>query len=589
MSCCGDGAALGATRADRATVSAARRPPSTPPEIDGFTPIDRIGSGGFADVFRYRQTYPNREVAVKVLVKERLETSSIEAFAAEANIMAQLSAHPSIVAIHQAGISRDGRPYLVMEYCPRPNLQVRHRKAPLTEAEALRIGVQIAGAVETAHRAGVLHRDIKPANILVTAYDTPKLTDFGIAAVVGGSGASHGLSIPWAAPENLADASRAAVTSDVYSLAATLYTLLADRSPFEVPGGSNSSRDVEARILADPVPPLARADVSSACEEVLRRAMSKNPSERPQTALEFARALQRVQIGLGLAPTRIQIAEDEIDVASDGDFDRTRFREATTQGTSPAPSEAVADTAPRAGAAWATPYPLSPAQTLPDPVFSMVPSPPDPVFSRLPPPTVIAPHVASPVAPHVPKRRGRGLVGVTVVAGIVAVAAIGALWFVIGARSPGVAASPPSASSVASSTYSADTLPTAPPASPVQTPPVQTPSAPTVQPIPAPLSLQGRWHGDVHGDWHEYTVDAEITDANGRLSAVVTYPVQPCAGRWTQTNRSTDTVTVNETMPSDSRCLNNVSLTLTVNADGTLSYSGWSGNAFLTATLVRSG
>src|SRR5690625_4811379 len=91
--------------------------------------------------------------------------------------MPQPSAHPPIVTIYHADTAGDGRPYLVMEYCPRPNLSVRYRTAPLGVAESVRIGIRLAGAVETAHRAGILHRDIKPANVLTTDYGWPALTD----------------------------------------------------------------------------------------------------------------------------------------------------------------------------------------------------------------------------------------------------------------------------------------------------------------------------------------------------------------------------------------------------------------------------
>src|SRR5699024_12018467 len=113
---------------------------------------------------------------------------------------ARLSAHPSIVTIHFAGIAPDGRPCLVMEYCPRPNLGIRMCKERIDLAEVLRIGVRLASAVETAHRAGILHRDIKPANVLVTAYNWPKLTAFGIAAQIEShSLEAEGLSVAWSA------------------------------------------------------------------------------------------------------------------------------------------------------------------------------------------------------------------------------------------------------------------------------------------------------------------------------------------------------------------------------------------------------
>lgn len=176
------------------------RRPSPPPDLPGFTYVEPLGTGGFADVFLYEQEMPRRRVAVKVLLADRISSGAAQEFADEANVMAMLSTHPAIVTIYQAGVAGDGRPYLVMEYCPRPNLQLRARKDPFSVAEALRVGVQVAGAVETAHRAGVLHRDIKPANILVTEYNRPALTDFGIASTTGATGEASGMSIPWSPP-----------------------------------------------------------------------------------------------------------------------------------------------------------------------------------------------------------------------------------------------------------------------------------------------------------------------------------------------------------------------------------------------------
>src|SRR5664279_2368111 len=139
---------------------AARREASAPPEIAGYEYTRVLGLGGFADVFLYQQLLPRRPVAVKVLLASSLDVESRRRFQAEANVMAQLSHHPSIVTIHQADIAPDGRPYLVMEYCSRPGLGARYRTERIAVAEALRIGVRLAAAVETAHRAGILHRDI---------------------------------------------------------------------------------------------------------------------------------------------------------------------------------------------------------------------------------------------------------------------------------------------------------------------------------------------------------------------------------------------------------------------------------------------
>ncbi|MDL9978204.1 serine/threonine-protein kinase [Microbacterium sp. ASV49] len=306
----------------------AARAPMAPPDLPGFRYLDVLGSGGFADVFLYEQELPRRNVAVKVLLTDRISSSSVQEFTDEANVMAMLSTHPAIVTIYQAGVSRDGRPYLVMEYCPKPNLQARYRREAFSVAESLRVGIQVAAAVETAHRAGVLHRDIKPANILVTEYNRPALTDFGIASTSGAAGESAGLSIPWSPPESFADTPRSDARSDVYALGATVYSLLAGRSPFELPGQRNSGVDLIERIETLPLPAIGRADIPSSLQYALERSMAKNPADRYESALAFARALQTVQIELAHSVTPIDILDDGVpdEIEEDEDDGRTRVR-----------------------------------------------------------------------------------------------------------------------------------------------------------------------------------------------------------------------------------------------------------------------
>jgi len=305
------------------------RPPSEPPALPGFSYLQPLGAGGFADVFLYEQQMPRRKVAVKVLLADRLTTGAAQEFTDEANVMAMLSTHPAIVTIYQAGVAGDGRPYLVMEYCPRPNLQVRSRREPFSVAEALRVGIQVAGAVETAHRAGVLHRDIKPANILVTEYNRPALTDFGIATTAGAVNEAAGMSIPWSPPESFAEPPVSGPRTDVYALGATIFTLLASRSPFERPGERNTSADLIERIERMAVPTLDRADSPSSLQSVLERAMAKNPDDRYPSAVAFARALQKVQIELAHSVTPVDIVDEHppADELEDDDDGLTRVRE----------------------------------------------------------------------------------------------------------------------------------------------------------------------------------------------------------------------------------------------------------------------
>lgn len=314
----------------------ARRLPSQPPVLPGFSYVHVLGSGGFADVFLYEQNMPRRQVAVKVMLSEVVNDQVRQMFQAEANLMAQLSAHPSILTVYQASVSSDGRPYLVMELCS-ASLSERYRREPIPVPEVLRIGIKIGSAVETAHRAGVLHRDIKPSNILQTAYGHPVLSDFGIASTLGSQKDENsvGLSIPWSAPEVLLDETPGSIASEVWSLAATTYSLLAGRSPFEVPGGANTSSDLMARIARAKPQPIGRPDVPASLEAVLRTAMSRRPEQRPASALELVRELQLVEAELGLPQTAAEIAMDDWALGTVADQEeRTRLRPVST-GSSP--------------------------------------------------------------------------------------------------------------------------------------------------------------------------------------------------------------------------------------------------------------
>lgn len=290
------------------------RAPMRPPDLPGFDHVRLLGSGGYADVFLYQQQMPRREVAIKVLLAEGLSDKGRQQFYDEANAMAAVSTHPFIVTVFHADVSGSGHPYLVMEYYPRQNFSVRARAEQIPVAEVLRTGIQVASAVETAHRASILHRDIKPANILTSAYNRPGLTDFGIATSATGQVEAEGMSIPWSPPEVINGSAAGDVTADVYSLAATVYSLLAGRSPFEVVGGSNRSLDLIERIEAGQLPPTGRPDVPESLERALRHAMSRRPEDRPSSALDLARMLQAVEMECGWSPTQIDLSEDPVDV-----------------------------------------------------------------------------------------------------------------------------------------------------------------------------------------------------------------------------------------------------------------------------------
>ena len=280
----------------------------TAPQIAGHRHLRLLSdAGGYGDVHLYEETaLGNRKVAVKVIREHDLDSSATRQFLAEANTMAALE-HPNIVRVYGSGSTADGRPYISMQYCAGDTLEQRVLRERLSVAEVLRTGIGIGSAVETAHRAGLLHRDIKPANILKTPWGAPGLTDFGVAHQIASedTGSSDvGVSVPWSPPEMLYTSTNGSPASDVYSLAATLWHLLVGRAPFDLPNGDNGTLATMSRIRDLSPPATGRADVPESLERVLRQAMSKSPTQRPQSMAEFIRNLQNVE-----AEQRLQVTE----------------------------------------------------------------------------------------------------------------------------------------------------------------------------------------------------------------------------------------------------------------------------------------
>jgi len=291
----------------------AKRLPERPPVLAGHTYIRPLGTGGFADVFLYEQNMPRRQVAVKVLLHNVVDADVLRMFNSEADVMARLSAHPSILTVFDASISADGRPYLVMELCP-TSMGNRFRTERIPVAEVLATGVKIASALETAIRAGLLHRDIKPSNILLTPFGAPVLADFGIAGSISAVGHDDviAMSVPWSAPEVVEERTSGTVASEVWALGATLYSLLAGRTPFEILGAGKNTRELlVGRISRAKYIPTGRPDVPPRLEQLLARTMSRDPFARPASPLDVAVELQQVQVELGIMPTPLEVAASD--------------------------------------------------------------------------------------------------------------------------------------------------------------------------------------------------------------------------------------------------------------------------------------
>ncbi|MGW0021654.1 protein kinase domain-containing protein [Rhodococcus sp. NPDC003382] len=286
----------------------------------GFEGVEQIGHGGFGVVYRCTQTDLHRTVAVKVLTVD-LDEENRARFFREQQAMGRLTGHPNIVHILQVGTTGSGRPYLVMPYHRRGSLDARIRSlGPLPLDQALRLGVKMAGAIESAHRLGIVHRDIKPANILLTDYDEPQLADFGVAQIAGGfrtaTGAVTG-SPAYTAPEVLAG-DPPSPAADVYGLGATVFSALTGHAAFERRSGEQVVAQF-LRITTQPVPELREHGIPEDVSEAIARAMVRTPAERPATAAEFGEELRLLQRHHGFPVDEMALpTENEGGVASVG-------------------------------------------------------------------------------------------------------------------------------------------------------------------------------------------------------------------------------------------------------------------------------
>ncbi|MBI2168031.1 MAG: protein kinase [Actinobacteria bacterium] len=280
-------------------------------QVSGYTELAEIGRGGHAVVYRARQAAFDRVVALKVLARIDVDGQALRRFERECKAAGALSWHPHIVAVYDAGTTESGTPYLAMEYLEAGTFAGRLvSEGSLGWPEAVEVVVQTCGALETAHRAGTLHRDVKPENILIGPFGEARLADFGIAAVQQDPATltSAGLvtaTVAHAAPELFAGG-RASPLSDVYSLGSTLFTLLTGRSAFVEPTDEMLAATI-LRLTTAPLPDLRSFGVPDAVARIVEWTMAKEPSERPESAEAFGRALQDLQRQSGQPVTDMRL------------------------------------------------------------------------------------------------------------------------------------------------------------------------------------------------------------------------------------------------------------------------------------------
>ncbi|HXZ71846.1 MAG TPA: serine/threonine-protein kinase [Streptosporangiaceae bacterium] len=406
------------------------------PDIPGYQVGGILGSGGFATVYRCWQRTVGREVAVKVDNRVLLSERDRRRFVREVTAAGRLSGHPHVIDVYDAGTLADGRPYLVMELCPAGSLHdALHRSGPMSPAQVRDIGIRISDALAAAHAAGVLHRDIKPANILVNRYGLVCLSDFGLASIMaaeGGQSTSRDALTPaFASPETFRG-EEPTMAADIYSLAATLYALLAGRPP-RFPAGPKEPGIATIIALHDqPVDDVP--GTPPGLMAILRRALAADPAARPPGAAALRDALAALTARPG--------------IAQEAGAPAPRVRVPPTPPAHSTPPARPVYSAPAAHSA-PPPHPrhsappaalMPPPRSMPSAGPALAPVPPGP-------PSGPGPGIT---APPIPARRRRPFMLLAAVAGVVLLVAAAA---VVGARvlSPGASTGAPAAAAPASS------------------------------------------------------------------------------------------------------------------------------------------
>ncbi len=270
--------------------------------------LDHIATGGMASVFKTWDHRVERIVAMKVLRSlDKSDERAVERFRREARAAAALT-HPNAVTIYDF-VEEMGQYFLVMEYIDGPTLkQLIGQRRQLQPREALEIAAQVCAVLQVAHAHNFIHRDIKPQNIMLarnTGSVLVKLTDFGIVRVVEDQGLTNsGIVLGTAdylSPEQ-ARGEKLTASSDLYSLGVVMFEMLAGRPPFVGPTAVSIAMQ---HASMDP-PPLRQfnATVPSAVEQIVKRALEKEPKERYHSAAEMQQALRHCARELSLAAHR---------------------------------------------------------------------------------------------------------------------------------------------------------------------------------------------------------------------------------------------------------------------------------------------
>jgi serine/threonine protein kinase/uncharacterized protein YraI len=261
--------------------------------------LSQVDEGGMATIYKAIDTHLERNVAIKIIRKENFSPNVLEQvlkrFEREAKSLAQLS-HPNIVKVIDYG-EYENSPYLVMEFLSGGTLKLRLQEK-INTYEAVGWLIPISHALAYAHHRGVIHRDVKPSNILFTETNEPMLTDFGIAKILEthsgdsltGSGVGIGTPEYMAPEQGLGQAVDA--RTDIYALGIVLYEILTGRRPFQ----ADTPMSIVLKHMNEPMPNPRQFNptISEFAEQVLIKALAKNPDDRYADMVAFARALSQL-------------------------------------------------------------------------------------------------------------------------------------------------------------------------------------------------------------------------------------------------------------------------------------------------------
>src|SRR6266487_3360877 len=271
--------------------AAAFQPPSVE-EVARLFPhleiLELVGKGGMGAVYKARQPALDRLIALKILPPQVASGPGFaERFNREARALAKLN-HPNIVGVHEFG-QANGMPFFIMEFVDGPNLRQLERAGKLSPREALQIVPQICEALQFAHDEGIVHRDIKPENILLDKKGRVKIADFGIAKIMGREGEADltetkgAIGTPhYMAPEQVEKPQEVDHRADIFALGVVFYEMLTGELP-----------------LGKFAPPSRKVQVDVRLDDVVLRALEKEPELRYQQASQVKTAVETIASGSG--------------------------------------------------------------------------------------------------------------------------------------------------------------------------------------------------------------------------------------------------------------------------------------------------